>query len=91
MTDTKKKNGGRVGRTNLGRLAADVRRIADMLERRRESWWKKFVLGIAFGAGTALGASFIATLVVYLVVRALAVAGVDTSVIPLDVGRVMGQ
>jgi len=57
-------------------LASEVGRLARATEQ-QNVFWRRFLSGILFGIGTAIGASFIAALTIILLTRVLAALGID--------------
>ena len=57
-------------------LAHEVHRVADQMKR-RSSIFRRFLLGIVFGLGTAIGASVIATLAILFLREFLHSLGID--------------
>lgn len=62
------------------RLANEIARVANAMEL-QNSLRKKFLMGLLFGIGTALGASVIASILVLLFGQALQSFGIDPSVL----------
>ena len=71
-------------------LAKEVSRVATALER-QNSAKRRFLMGIVFGVGTAIGASIIASLIVILAVKALSVIGLDSVSLGQDIGTTIEQ
>ncbi|MBU0625323.1 hypothetical protein KKF05_03200 [Patescibacteria group bacterium] len=62
-----------------GRLAEEVARVADVLEKQNKLSRRLF-LGIVFGVGTAIGASIIASILILAFSRIMTAVGLDTLV-----------
>lgn len=57
-------------------LAKETQRIANQLEK-QNNLSRRFVVGILFGVGTALGASLIATIIIVIFSRLVSGVGID--------------
>lgn len=68
-------------REPMHKIAAELQHAASALEQ-QDQWKRRFLNGLFFGMGSAIGASLIATLVIFLVVRLLWVFGIDLPELP---------
>ena len=61
-------------------LSKEVSRMADILDKQNHLK-RRFLLGLIFGLGTALGASVIASILVLSLSRLLSLAGIDSLIV----------
>ncbi len=66
-------------------LSKQVSRVATALER-QNSARRRFLMGLVFGVGTAIGASIIASAIIIFMVRAFSLIGFDASQFGQDIG-----
>ena len=69
-----------VKKADNDRLASEIARVATAMEL-QNSLRKKFLMGVTFGIGTALGASVIASILVLVFAQALQSLGLDPAVL----------
>jgi len=74
----------------LERLALEVSRVADALEKQNNLRRRLFV-GLIFGVGTALGASIVASILVFMLSRTFLALGVDLGSIGQDVQPILEE
>ncbi|NQV12079.1 hypothetical protein HQ524_01825 [Candidatus Uhrbacteria bacterium] len=71
-------------------LAREVSRVASALER-QSSAKHRFLMGLVFGVGTAIGASLIASIIIITIARTLSAIGIDPGTFGQDAGSTIEQ
>jgi len=63
---------------SLNHLTKSIEHVAHILEQQNKPL-KKFTMGVVFGVGTALGASIIASLIIFILLQILQATGIQTN------------
>lgn len=71
-------------------LTKEIARVASAMEKQNKIQ-RKFFMGIVFGVGTAIGASIIASILVFTFVKTLGIIGFDASILGENPSEVFEQ
>jgi hypothetical protein len=74
----------------IDQLSTEVARVADALET-QNSARKRFVMGVVFGVGTAIGASIIASVLVLIFSQTLSAVGLSQDFLGQDAESVIEE